>query len=451
MTAIHAKSALTPTGWRRDVRLVIAGGRIASVDSSAPPGDGDERVDVLIPGMSNVHSHAFQRGMAGLAEIGGPAHDNFWSWRTAMYRFALAMSPMDVQAVAAMVYVEMLEAGFTRVGEFHYLHHDRDGRPYGNTAEMAGRIAEAAGECGIGLTLLPCFYAHAGFGGTPPVEGQRRFVCDPGQFAAIVDGCRSVVKSLPGAVVGIAPHSLRAVTPEELSAVVSLSTGPIHIHAAEQLKEVQDCIAWSGARPVQWLLDHADVNDRWCVIHATHMTEDETRRLASTGAIAGLCPITEANLGDGTFSAAEFSQAGGRFGIGSDSNVLIGVTDELRQLEYAQRLHRGLRNVISAPGHSTGRTLFDRAVAGGGASVGWSSGLSVGSPADFVSLAAGNVPHLDGDGILDAWIFTRDVKLDQAWVAGERVVTGGLHRRRRAVRDAFRQVVGRLSAQPNAT
>jgi formiminoglutamate deiminase len=357
------------------------------------------------------------------------------------------MSPDAVQAVAAMLYVEMLEAGFTRVGEFHYLHHDRDGRPYGNVAEMAERIAAAAGECGIGLTLLPSFYAHAGFGGAPPLPGQRRFVCGLDQFAAVVEGCRSAVKGLPGSVLGVAPHSLRAVTPEELAAVVAMGAGGVvHIHIAEQHKEVTDCIEWSGALPVQWLLDHAGVDALWCLIHCTHANIDGRTRVARSGAVAGLCPVTEANLGDGTFRTADYVDAGGRFGIGTDSNVLVGVADELMQLEYAQRLHQGRRNVISAPGGSTGRTLFDHAIAGGGAAVGWPVGLAAGSPADFVSLAVGDAPHLVEDAVLDSWIFTRAVKPDGVWVGGRKVVAAGRHVGRERVRSEFLRVMPRLAA-----
>ncbi|WP_292554079.1 formimidoylglutamate deiminase, partial [Mesorhizobium sp.] len=348
MTAIFAEQALLPDGWNNNVRITLAGGRIAAAEPGASPLTGDERHAIVLSGMSNLHSHAFQRGMAGLAELRGPSTDSFWSWREVMYRFALSMTPDQVEAVAAQLYVEMLEAGFSRVGEFHYLHHDRDGKPYGNIAEMAERIAAAAAETGIGLTLLPVFYAHSSFGGAAPNEGQRRFINDVQRFGRLLEKSRESVRSLDQAVVGVAPHSLRAATPEELDAVTAMAPdGPIHIHIAEQTKEVEDCIAWSGARPVEFLLDHAKVDRRWCLIHATHMTEAETVRMARSGAIAGLCPITEANLGDGTFTAPLFVEHGGRFGVGSDSNVLIGLPDELRQLEYSQRLAHRARNVLA--------------------------------------------------------------------------------------------------------
>jgi len=447
--ALHAGEALLPDGWARDVRIAVASGRIASVEAGVPAHAGDERVAILLPGMPNLHSHAFQRGMAGLAETRGPGSDSFWSWREVMYRFALSMTPEHVEAVAAQLYVEMLEAGFTRVGEFHYLHHDRNGQAYDDVAEMANRIAAAAVSTGIGLTLLPVFYAHSGFGGAAPNEGQRRFINDLDGFARLMEASRKAVRSIPEAVVGIAPHSLRAVTPRELQALVKLApNGPIHIHVAEQVREVEDCVAWSGARPVQWLLDNAAVDGRWCLIHATHMSEDETRRMAASGAVAGLCPVTEANLGDGSFSGPLFLASGGRYGIGSDSNVLIGVPDELRQLEYSQRLARRERNVLAAPGRSNGRDLFDRAIAGGSAALGASAGgLCAGAPADFVSLYRAH-PTLAGkadDAVLDAWIFANGASVDSVWVNGRRQVEAGRHRRHDEVAERFRRTMLALS------
>lgn len=450
MTALFAHQALLPSGWASDVRIRLEGGRTASVEPGATPLSGDERHAILVPGMPNLHSHAFQRGMAGLAETRGPGADSFWSWREVMYRFALAMTPEDVEAVAAQLYVEMLEAGFCRVGEFHYLHHDRDGRPYGNIAEMAARIAAAAAGTGIGLTLLPVFYAHSGFGGAQPNAGQRRFINDPDSFARLLESSRKAVESMDEAVVGMAPHSLRAVTPAELAAVVQMvPSEPIHIHVAEQVKEVEDCVAWSGARPVEWLLGNAQVDGRWCLIHATHMTEAETRAMARSTAVAGLCPITEANLGDGTFAAPLFAAEGGAFGVGSDSNVLIGLADELRQLEYSQRLALRGRNVLAAPGASNGRSLFDGALAGGARALGASAGgIAAGGPADLVSLdaASPSIEGKKGDAILDAWIFANATRVDCAWVRGVKLVENGRHVRRDAVAKRFRAVMARLAA-----
>ncbi|MFB2550031.1 formimidoylglutamate deiminase [Ensifer soli] len=448
MTTIFADEALLSDGWARDVRLTLADGRIDAIETAARPRAGDTRQAALVPGTANLHSHAFQRGMAGLAERRGPGEDSFWSWRTVMYRFALAMTPEDVEAVAAQLYVEMLEAGFTRVGEFHYLHHDRDGTPYADIAELAARIAEAASATGIGLTLLPVLYARSGFGGTAPADGQRRFVNTPDNYAALVSRCREIVAPLPGGLVGVAPHSLRAVTPQELAVAVDLAgNGPIHIHIAEQVREVEDCIAWSGARPVEWLLAHQPVDGRWCLIHATHMTGAETDAMARRGAVAGLCPVTEANLGDGTFPAARFTAAGGRLGVGSDSNVLIGLADELRQLEYSQRLAHRARNVLARPEASTGRALFDAAAAGGAAALGVETGLAVGRPADLVGLAPRDGLPFRGDGLLDAWIFAGGAAVDAVWVAGRRQVSGGRHVARDAVSARFAKVMrGLLSA-----
>jgi len=450
MSAIFAEKALLPAGWARGVRIEIAAGRIVAVTTGVQAQPDDERVAIILPGMPNLHSHAFQRGMAGLAETRGPGDDSFWSWREVMYRFALSMTPDQVEAVAAQLYVEMLEAGFTRVGEFHYLHHDIDGRPYTDIGEMAGRIAAAASETGIGLTLLPVFYAHSGFGGQIPTQGQRRFINDLNGFGRLLESSRKAVDSIPEAVVGIAPHSLRAVTQEELKAVTAVAAdGPIHIHIAEQEREVEDCVAWSGARPVEWLLSHADVDGRWCLIHATHMTDEETAAMARSGAVAGLCPITEANLGDGTFPGALFTGHGGRFSVGSDSNVLIGVADELRQLEYSQRLAHRARNVLAKPGQSNGRALFDAAIAGGSAALGaGASEIAVGAPADLVSLDPSH-PSLAGktdDAILDAWIFANGAKVDGVWVRGAKLVDGGRHFRADAIANRFRKAMMELAA-----
>jgi formimidoylglutamate deiminase len=458
MTTLHFASALLPSGWAGDVRVVVVDGIITGVTAGAAPEPDDERHQLALPGMASLHSHAFQRGMAGLAETRGDTTDTFWTWRETMYRFALAMTPDDVESVATLLYVEMLERGFTRVGEFHYLHHDRDGTPYADPAEMAARISQAAGAASIGLTLLPSFYAHSSFGGAAPHDGQRRFVCSVEQFARLVAAARQAVGSLPGANIGVAPHSLRAVTPQELADIVPLAEdGPIHIHAAEQVREVEDCVAWSGRRPVEWLIEHAAIDHRWCLVHATHMTAAETAALARSGAVAGLCPITEASLGDGIFAAREFCDAGGRFGIGTDSNVLVSVAGELRQLEYGQRLMRRERNVLSGgcpggiPGESrvsTGRALFDAAHAGGARALAQpAAGIAPGARADIVTLDAAH-PSLAGrrgDAVLDGWIFAAGADaVDCVWAGGSKVVAGGRHGLREKARERFNATVGRL-------
>ncbi|HEY4366719.1 MAG TPA: formimidoylglutamate deiminase [Steroidobacteraceae bacterium] len=439
---IHAARAFTRQGWRSNVRLSVEAGRIARVQCDVAPEAGDDRQAIVLPALANVHSHAFQRGMAGLTERRGPSADDFWSWREVMYRFALSMNPEQVEAVACQVYVEMLEAGFCRVGEFHYLHHDLDGRPYQDLGEMAGRIAAAAELTGIGLTLLPVFYAHASFGGVAPRENQRRFINTVDSYSRLLERCRAAVAALDTAVVGVAPHSLRAVTPAQLAAVTGMARGaPIHIHIAEQVKEVEDCIAWSGRRPVQWLLENAEIDGRWCLVHATHVDAAEKASMIRSGAVAGLCPITEANLGDGIFDAAGFLGCGGRFGIGSDSNVQVGVADELRLLEYSQRLLNRARNVLGDAEFSTGRVLLQGALQGGGAAVGTAAAdLAVGAPADFVSLDAYH-PALvcrDGDAIVDAWLFSAgNAAVDCVWVGGEKVVEQGRHVRRDEIRARF--------------
>ena len=452
MSTLHFRSALLPSGWADDVQVMMADGTITKVATDVAPAAGEERHSLAIPGIASLHSHAFQRGMAGLAETRGDSADTFWTWRETMYRFALEMTPEDNEAVATLLYVEMLERGYTRVGEFHYLHHDRDGTPYANPAEMATRTVRAAGTAGIGLTLLPSFYAHGSFGGAAPNPGQRRFICSVDQFAWLMTATRTAVRALPGANVGLAPHSLRAVTPDELAAIVPLAEfGPVHIHAAEQIKEVEDCVAWSGRRPVEWLLEHAPIDPHWCLIHATHMTTTETAALAGSGAVAGLCPVTEASLGDGIFPAREFLGAGGRFGIGTDSNVLVGVTDELRQLEYGQRLKHRERNVLSGgPGVSTGRVLFDTALAGGARALAQPSvGIQEGARADIVSLDVTHpsIAERRGDAVLDGWIFAAGANaLDCVWAGGNKVVEGGHHRLRDKARDAFNLTVRRLVA-----
>jgi formiminoglutamate deiminase len=452
MASLYFEEALLKSGWAAGVRIDMAGGLVAAVQTETRPAAGDEGHAIGLPGMPNLHSHAFQRAMAGLAEVRGPDRDNFWSWRELMYRVALAMTPEDVQAVAGLAYVEMLEAGFTRVGEFHYLHHDRDGRPYTDPAEMAGRIIAAASETGIGLTLLPVFYAHGGLGGAPPAPNQRRFVSDLDGFARLLEACRLRAPAHPGTVIGVAPHSLRAVTPAELAAVLPLAgDGPIHIHAAEQLREVEDCLARSGRRPVEWLLEEAAVDNRWCLVHATHMTPEETERMAAAGVVAGLCPITEANLGDGTFNGPLFLSCGGRLGIGSDSNVLIGVADELRQLEYSQRLRDRQRNVMSrGEGPSTGRTLYEAATQGGSVALGTAAAaLAPGAPADIISLDASNPALVErhGDRALDAWTFAaRNSPIDCVWVGGRKLVELGRHRARDPLIARYRRCMARLLA-----
>jgi formiminoglutamate deiminase len=385
--------------------------------------------------------------MAGLAEQRGDSADSFWTWRRTMYDFLERLTADDVQAVAALVCSEMLEAGFTTLGEFHYLHHDPTGRPYGDPAELAGRIVAAASATGIGLTLLPVFYAHGGFGGLPPTPGQRRFINDIDGFGRLMESAGRHVRNYPGARIGIAPHSLRAATVDEITQILPLASGgPIHIHVAEQTTEVEDCVAWSGRRPVEYLLDSLPVDARWCAIHATHMTTAETEALAHSGAVAGLCPETEANLGDGIFNAQHFLAVGGRFGIGSDSHIHIGLAEELRLLEYGQRLTSRSRNVLCARGEGTGDTLFRAAVSGGAQALGQPvDGLKAGQRADFVVLDETH-PSLIGRPVgrmIDGWIFAGDKScVRDVHVAGRRVVADGRHVARDRIRADYAKVLG---------
>jgi formiminoglutamate deiminase len=454
MPTLWFESALLPDGWASRVRLSATEGYITRVETDCDPTDTDERHAIGIPGLPNVHSHGFQRGLAGLTERRGPAHDSFWTWRELMYQFVDRADPDDIEAITALAFAEMLEAGFTHVGEFHYLHQDRGGVPFADPAELARRVIAAAAETGIGLTLLPTFYAHSNFGGAAPAPRQRRFINDPERFASIVESSRKGVRGLIGATVGVAPHSLRAVTPQELLEVLPLAAGGvIHIHVAEQTKEVDDCLAWSGRRPIEWLLDTQAVDNRWCLVHATHATEKELSGVLACGAVVGLCPLTESSLGDGIFPAPEFAASGGRFGIGSDSNILLDAAQELRTLEYSQRLAHRARNVLAAAhGESTGRSLLTAALAGGTQALrpdDSTLGLEPGGLLDVVSLDPEHPALVErrADEILDSWIFAAGrAAVDSVWRAGTRVVTGGRHHRRDAILTRYRRALKRLVA-----
>jgi len=448
---LFAADALTADGWMRDVLIAIAAdGTIARVEAGARPGGAERVAGALVPGMPNLHSHAFQRALAGRTGRASAEGDSFWTWRQAMYAFLDRVDADAFEAIAAQAYVEMLKAGYTAVAEFHYVHHDPQGRPYADPAELARRVVAAAGAAGIALTLLPVFYAHSDFGGAAPTAGQRRFLHTPDSYARQFEVLARDAAAA-GYGLGVAPHSLRAVTPDELAAVIALAPrgAPIHVHAAEQAREVADCVAWSGAHPVEWLLGHAGVDARWCVVHATHMTAGETRGLAASRAVAGLAPTTEADLGDGTFPARDFLDVGGAFGVGSDSNTLIDPFAELRQLEWSQRLARLKRNVLGTRELPVGQSLHTRAARGGAQALGRAAGaIAPGCSADFVVLD-GNDPALGGqdpDTLLDAAIFgpcrkpVRDVMVGGRWV-----VRDGRHPREDAVLAAYRAALAHLS------
>ncbi len=456
MPNFFAPLALLPAGWTRDVRFETdARGDIASIVAGGSPDDAARLDGPVVPGLADLHSHAFQRALAGLGERAGPEGDSFWTWRDIMYRFVRRLNPRDVEAIAAQLYVELARHGYTSVAEFHYLHNDPSGERYDTPTELSDRIVAAAAAAGVGLTLLPVLYQASGFGGAPPTEGQRRFVLDDDAYADIVERLVRRHRNDPQVRVGIAPHSLRATTPAGLARAVAMlgkldAKAPIHIHIAEQPKEVADCRTWSGTTPIDWLLSNADVDARWCLIHATHATPAEIDGIAKRGAVAGICPTTEANLGDGLFALGPFVAAGGNFGVGSDSNVSTSPVEELRWLEYGQRLVRQARNVTQQrPGASTGEFLFAKALAGGALAAGRRIGaLAPGFRADFVVLDADN-PALVGrppESLIDAWIFCGNANpVRDVVIGGEWVVREGRHRYEEQAAADFAKTIRRLA------
>lgn len=450
MKTVWAKSALLPTGWASDVRIdVDAAGRIAGVQQDAPNAGG--ATNMLLPAPVNVHSHAFQRAMAGLTETRGPnPSDSFWTWRQLMFRFLDRLSPDHIEAITAFVQMEMLEAGYAINAEFHYLHHQPGGMPYDNIAEMSERIAAAATQTGIGLCLLPVHYEFGGCDGRELTAGQIRFGNDLDRFQALHDGAVAALSSLPEDTGhGVAPHSLRAVGVGNLRAYsTAFPTGPIHMHLAEQMPEVDEVQTHWGARPVTWALDNMGLDERWCLIHCTQMTPSETVRLAESGAVAGLCPITESSLGDGIFDAVSWLDAGGAMAVGSDSNVRIALSEELRTLDYSQRLRDGTRAALASPEFSTGRRMFEKMLRGGAQATQRKTGrLEVGYWADMLTLDTDNA-HMwgrSGDAALDAWIFAGDDRLvSNVWSAGRHVVRNGQHVARTDIIAAYRRTIDAL-------
>ncbi len=467
VSSLFADCALLPEGLRRAVRLDIgADGRFTAVTPETTPDGAEQLRGPVLPGLVNVHSHAFQRAMAGLAERSSAApeatgattasKDSFWTWRQVMYRFLAVLSPDDVQIIATQLYLELLAHGYTTVTEFHYLHHDPSGQPYAQPAEMALRLVAAARTAGVALTLLPVLYAHSGFGGADPLPSQRRFLHDSAGYARLLGELHTRVRHEPLVRLGIAPHSLRAVTPTELhEAITALDAldpaAPIHLHIAEQEAEVQACLRFTGARPVHWLLDQVAVGPRYCLVHATHLDDHEVDRLARSGAVAGLCPTTEANLGDGIFAGARYFAQGGRLAIGSDSNVCVDPFEELRVLEYSQRLLHRQRNVlVGGPDRSVGHELLAAALRGGAQAAGQpTSALAVGQRADLIVLDGDDVSLADrnDDTLLDAVVFgpgrelVRDVLVAGRWVIRDRH-----HPEAATSRARYRAVLRRLRA-----
>ena len=449
MTVIYAKTALLPEGWAQDVAVTLHAGRIAEVRVGVAS---NQQLACLLPAVANLHSHTFQRAMAGMTEYRSAGQDSFWTWRSLMYRFLDRLTPQDVQAIAAMVMVEMAEAGYGAMAEFHYLHHGVNGARYDNLAEMSLQIAAAAAETGLGLTHLPVLYERGGCDGRALAAGQLRFGNSPEQFAKLWQATQAALRDLPGdTVLGVAPHSLRAASAEGIALAANLDPeAPVHIHVAEQIAEVEEVLAATGARPVQGLLDQQAVSERWCLIHATQMLPSETEALARSGAIAGLCPITEANLGDGIFDGARFLAAGGRFGVGSDSNVQISLNAELRLLEYSQRLGLRARAVLAREGQSVGRVLYQGAALGGAQAAGRAAGaIKGGLWVDLMALdcSGPDLAASSGDMILDTFVFAAgEGVVAEVWSAGRHIVTKGRHLAREAVRARYAQTVARLRA-----
>ena len=448
MQRIWAEQALLADGWHRGVTVDIgADGRIVAL-ADGPPAPGVRKVGVLVPAPANCHSHAFQRAMAGLTERrGAQPSDSFWTWRQLMYDFLDRITPEQVQAIAAQVQMEMLEAGYAANVEFHYLHHRPDGGVYDELAEMSARIAAAAQTTGIGLTLLPVAYQFGGLDQRPLGPGQRRFGNDPDRYARLIDAADKALRPLPAdTVLGVAPHSLRAVDPRSLADLAALRPGaPIHMHLAETLAEVEQVQAALGQRPVEWVLQNLDLSSRWCLIHITQMQPHETRALARSGAVAGLCPLTEASLGDGIFDGVTWLGEGGAIALGSDSNIRISPAEEIRQLDTSQRLRDHSRAALATADRSTGRRLLQDAAKGGAATAGRGTGqIERGGWADLLAL---DMKHPDlegliGDTILDSFAFAGGSGMvSDVWSAGRHMVQGGQHIRRSEITAAYRAAV----------
>jgi len=450
MAVIWAKNALLDDGWAKDVRIEFNdAGTITSIKSNAPA-EG-QQVGILLPAPANAHSHSFQRAMAGLTERRGPdPSDSFWTWRQLMFRFLDRLTPDHVEGIAAFVQMEMVEAGYATNVEFHYLHHQPGGVPYSNLAEMSERIAAAASISGIGLTLLPVHYQYGGCDQRPLGPGQIRFGNDFERFAKLYEQAGKAISFLPADHgLGLAPHSLRAVSQSDIKLALELvGDGPIHMHLAEQIAEVEEIKAFYGARPVEWFLENCNPSQKWCLIHCTQMESHETIGLAQAGAVAGLCPITESSLGDGIFDGVRWFENDGAMAIGSDSNVRISLSEELRTLDYSQRLRDHTRAALATPEHSTGRRLFEAANRGGAIVAGRNCGsVAEGNLADLMALDDTSIDLVgkSGDTILDAYIFAGDDRLvKDVWSAGRHVVSGGSHHKRDEIVSRYQNIINQL-------
>lgn len=450
MTVISARTALLKDGWAKDVRVEFdVTGNITSVRTGQEP-EGP-RTGILLPAPSNVHSHAFQRAMAGLTERRGPdPSDSFWTWRRLMFRFLDRLTPDHVEGIASLVQMEMLEAGYAANVEFHYLHHQPGGATYDKLSEMSDRIVAAAAQTGIGLTLLPVHYEFGGCDGRPLGPGQIRFGNDFERFAKLHDQAQTTMKYLPSdSRIGVAPHSLRAVAARDLKSASKLAgAAPLHIHLSEQQAEVDEVLAFHSARPISFFLDQCDAGPQWCLIHCIQMNAVESDRLARSGAVAGICPVTEASLGDGIFGATGWLSAGGALAIGSDSNIRISLTEELRALEYSQRLRDHSRASLATHEHSTGRHLFEAINKGGAQASGRNNAcIAEGQLADLLAI---DDNHIDlagrtGDTLIDSYIFAGDDSLvTDVWSAGRHVVSQGQHIAHDAIVGRYRTIMQEL-------
>lgn len=448
----YFEAAYIEGNWLQSVSMTITpDGRIARIEKDSAAKEADKHSGYAVPGMANLHSHAFQRAMAGLGEVAGPGEESFWSWRKVMYQFLSKITPEDAQDIASQLYMEMLKAGFTSVGEFHYLHHQPDGTPYSDRLEMSRRMVASAEMTGIDLTLLPVLYSYGGFGAEHPSEAQRRFIQSIDDYLDMIVELKKANFADANVTIGMAPHSLRATDTFQLNALCAASDAdmPLHIHIAEQQREVDDCISWCGMRPVEHLFDTVDVDSRWSLIHATHLKPNEISLLTKSGATVGLCPITEANLGDGLFPITAFNEQGGHWGIGSDSNVRISLAEECRTLEYGQRLMLQKRTLIADRDTSNGQKIFDSSLEGGARSLipGEKSSLVEGAPANFIILDS-DCASLTGrplSSVFDSWIFSGDNSvIKNVFVRGKQVVTNGHHRDEKKIAQRFKTVMKRL-------
>lgn len=455
LTTLFASKVLLSTGWADNQLITIENGVITDIARGTAE-QADVVKSVVIPGMVNCHSHAFQRAFAGFSEQGSEGQDSFWTWRKIMYKFLAQLSAEDAQLIASQLYIEMLKMGYTRVAEFHYLHHELNGQPYQPLSTMAEAIFKAAHHAGIGLTMLPVLYRYSGFGEQAPSDGQKRFINSAAQFNQLVDQCVELTSQYANTNVGIAPHSLRAVDKTSLQQAVAHvrqhdAQAPIHIHIAEQQQEVNDCVNHYGKRPVQWLLDNMTLDKHWCLIHATHIDDSELAGIAKTGAIAGICPTTEANLGDGIFPTTEFLAANGTFAIGSDSHISVNPIEELRWLEYAQRLIRQQRAVLANQEQaSVGLNLWQRAAQGGAQSTNSNTGaIAVGKQADLLVLAMDDLAcFAHGDQhLLDSLVFaSQQVAIQDVMVNGQWVIIDKQHNDEQVIKRDFAKLLARLSA-----